>query len=427
MKTEATAARSSNTGPDSQTGFSIGVDWVTYTHDQLHTGREVKDIIGFIESIANDQVDFCSDRPRYDNHKQWLGSGVSKKGLLLWYNPPRSSEDLLIKSRDGNLISHPGLLPMPHEPVRPWDAEWIQAQLPSYAALEYTDDRPTVYDPETGQAHQHHGYSIVPAEGCVSVPGELRISMSARYLDNVSMTQLAAYLNVVKECYGLRCSRFDIALDDHEKRFPLELVEQARCDRNYFNVRKSSVVLCYDVAANTQGMTVYFGSRQSEALMRVYDKTVESKGERIGNRWETEFKGKKADKALREWLSAMADDERKASSLLVDMVFGTVDFRDRSKGDKNRKRCPRLKWFDEMCKMLSAVPVRLRIPRPKISLQRSLDYVKKSVAPTLASIHKALGSEFPEWLSKQIEDGNRRMTLVRRKMSEDVDISQLYY
>ena len=378
IEQQAVKTRVSNTGSDSQTGFSIGVDWLTYTHDNLRSGDEVKDVISTLETLAGDQIDFSTQRSRHDNHKFWAGSGRSQKGLLLWYNPPRSSEDLLLKSLDGNLISHPGLLPAPHHPVPDFAAEYIREQLPDHAQLHYDPGAGKCYDPNDGSEYDHHGYSITASDdGAIEKPGELRVSMSARYLDHVSMTQIAAYLTVVSGVYGLRCSRFDVALDDHEKQIPLALVEQARRNRNYFNVRSTSVVNSDDTVKNTQGQTIYFGSRQSDAFMRCYDKTVESKGKRIGNRWETEFHDKKADRYLKEWLSAMESDERTASKLLVSMVLGTVDFRDRTKGgkgrEKNRERCAVLPWFDEMCKMLKSIPVRLRIARPQQSLQRTVD------------------------------------------------------
>ena len=130
---------------------------------------------------------------------------------------------------------------------------------------------------------------------------------------------------------------------------------------------------------------------------------------------------------LHEWLAAMGDDERHANKLLVDFVLGTVDFRDRSKGDKNRKRNPVLSWFKEMCERLEASPVRLRIPRPKISLQRTVDYLKKSAAPSIASLKQALGSGFRGFIDDLARDGDRRMTNVRRKITEDADISKLCY
>jgi phage replication initiation protein len=329
---------------------------------------------------------------------------------------------------DGNLVSHPGLLPLGHLPVTDSAAEYISSQLPDYARLQYDATPASAFDPNDGSEYLHHGYSIVAADGAaVDKPGELRVSMSGRYLDNVDMTALAAYLLIVRESYGLRCSRVDVALDDHEKRFPLELVEKARCDRHYFNVRSTSVVNSDDIYTNTQGQTVYFGSRQSDAFMRVYDKTAESKGARVGNRWEAEFKGKKADLLFSQWLSAMEDDERRAGKLLVNVVLGTVDFRDKSKGDKNRKRCPVLPWFAEMCDVLSSAPVRLRVAKPKQSLQRTVDYLKRSVAPSLACLVKAMGCEFPGYFRKLVSDGDRRMSNIRRKISEDADISQLCY
>lgn len=424
----AVKARVSNTGPDSQKGFSVGVDWLTFSLDVIKSGLEVDDILKSLETLADDQIDFSTNRPRFDNHKTWAGSGRSQNGLLLWFNPPKSAEDLLIKSLDGNLITHPGLLPAPHHPVTESAAEYIRSRLPEYAELSYDPSPVTVYDPNDGSAYQHHGYSIVAsAEGAIDSPGELRVSMSARYLDGVKMDALAAYLQTIGEGFGLRCSRMDVALDDHEKQIPLSVVEKARCDRNFFNVRSTAVVVSDNLTANERGQCVYFGSRQSEAFMRVYDKTVESGGVRVGNRWETEFKGKKADKCLSEWLAAMADNEQSASRLLVDLVLGTVDFRDRSKGDKNRKRCPVLTWFSEMCEMLAAIPIRLRVARPVPTMQRTVDWLKKSAAPSVASLSKLLGSRFGWFMKEWIEEGTQRMTKQRRKMVADTDPMELCY
>ena len=432
VKKVAVKTRVSNTGSDSQMGFSIGPDWLTYTHDNLRSGDEVKDIISALESLADDQIDFSESRSRSDNHKFWAGSGRSQKGLLLWYNPARSSDDLLIKSLDGNLVSHPCLLPAPHHPVPDFAAEYIRDQLPDHARLHHDPDAGKCYDPNDGSEYDHHGYSIVSSdESVIDKPGELRVTMSGKYLDYVDMVQLAGYLSIVSGVYGLRCSRFDVALDDHEKQIPLSLIEEARKCRNFFNVLTTSVVVSDDTVENTYGQTIYFGSRQSNAFMRCYDKTVESKGKRIGNRWESEFHDKKADRYLKEWLSAMESNERTASKLLVSMVLGTVDFRNRWKEgagrEKNRDRCPLLPWFDEMCRMLESVPVRLRIARPEQSLQRTVDWLKRSVAPSLASTAKALGIHFGGFLGDLIKDGEHRMTNMRRKISEDADISQLCF
>lgn len=427
-KRAAAKTRVSNTGSNSQTGFSIGVDWLTYTHDALQTGAEVDDIIRALETLAGDQIDFATNRPRLDNHKTWAGSGRSEKGLLLWFNPARSSDELLLKSVDGNLVSHPGLLPPGHHPLPEFVAENIRASLPDYAALHYDAEPVAVYDPIDGSEHQHHGYSIVAsADGAIEQPGELRVSMSARYLNNVKMDELAAYLTAIKDVYGLRCSRMDVALDDHEKRIPLELVEKARRDRNYFNVRSTSVVVSDNVTLNTRGKTIYFGSRQSEAMLRAYDKTVESKGKILGNRWEAEFHDRKANKCLADWLAAMAEDVEKANRLLKDVVIGLVDFRDRSQGDKNRLRCPLLKWFEDFCELLEAIPLRLRVARPVPSMQRTVDYLKKSVAPSLASAAKVLGVKFNWFLKDLLADGEARMTNQRRKMIADTDAMELCY
>ena len=427
-KQKAKKTRASNTGSQSQIGFSIGVDWLTYTHTQVQSGQELDDILKALATLASDQIDFCANRPCTDHHKKWAGSGCSAKQLRLWYNPPQSVDKKNAMSWDGNLLSHPNLLPPPHFPMPAEAVEYVKKQLPKYARLEHNPASVTVYDLNTGIPHKHHGYSIViDDDDVVEQSGELRVSMSARYLDHVDMSELAAYLLTVKDVYGLRCSRFDAALDDHEKQIPLSVVEQARCDRNFFNVRTTSVVVSDNITRNEIGRTMYFGSRQSEAFLRVYDKTIESRGKRIGNRWESEFKGKKADKCLHEWLAAMADDKRTANRLLVDVVLGTVDFRDKSAGDKNRKRCPPLEWFAEMCEMLSAIPVRLRVARPVPTMQRTVDWMKKSTAPSIASLKKLLGSNFNWFMNDLVADGERRMTKQRRKMVADTDVMELCF
>jgi len=80
-----------------------------------------------------------------------------------------------------------------------------------------------------------------------------------------------------------------------------------------------------------------------------------------------------------------------------------------------------------MCEMLKSLPVRLRVARPVPSMQRTVDWIKKSVAPSLASLKSVMGSSFSWFMTEQIKDGTARMTEQRRKLIADTDMMELCY
>ena len=138
--------------------------------------------------------------------------------------------------------------------------------------------------------------------------------------------------------------------------------------------------------------------------------------------------GRDLDRAriLRLWRYAESAD--RANSHMVSVVLGAVDFRNRAEdSDKNRERCLPLDWWTAMVNRLKVLPVAVRVPVVVTSVQKSVDWLKKSVASSLSSVSKVLGVDWPSFLDDLLHEGGVRMSLVRREQTESCDRSQLCY
>jgi hypothetical protein len=135
------------------------------------------------------------------------------------------------------------------------------------------------------------------------------------------------------------------------------------------------------------GHTVYMGSRTSERYLRCYRKV--GGGDDGRDRIEMECKGERAERVFDDWLGLGGDEWR-------DRAMGHLrDYVDFGRG-----------WWGEftrgvvraMCKIANA---------GRASIERSLGWVEKAVAPTLAMLAEAFGGDM-EWLYRLLMIGGSR-------------------
>lgn len=257
-------------------------------------------------------------------------------------------------------------------------------------------------------------------------PAQLKIAMSGSTLAKIKLMELAEWLRVAGENRELDCTRIDLALDDHNKIIKMGKIADAREKGNFFNCSYSErVTSCR--RGEIEGVTIYFGSRASDKRLRIYDKTIESKGATLGNRWEAQFRRGAAYEVFSVWLKACEMGERTTARVLQNIVLGLIDFRSRDNDDPNRSRCPRLAWFEAMLSILSSEPARISVTKVEQSLQKSIDWIKRSVGSTLASLRAVLGTEYASFIDRAATEGGERLSITRRLMMERADKRELLY
>lgn len=264
------------------------------------------------------------------------------------------------------------------------------------------------------------------ASGGELIPAQLKIAMSGRVMAGIDPQKLYRWLLTRAAQNELDCTRIDISLDDRDRCVEMWQITDASLHGDFFNAQYSQIANG-GKRGQDRGVTVYFGAPSSSRRLRIYDKMVESKGKIKGIRWEVEFRKKLAKEALIQWLGEMSNGTEKVICWCKNVVAGAVDFRERSSDDPNRDRCPTLKWFAKFKQQLFATATVIRAPRVEQTLQKSIDWIIKSVAPSLACLRSVLAEDFSKFLNETINNGGERLTNVRRKLLERTKRETLCY
>lgn len=257
-------------------------------------------------------------------------------------------------------------------------------------------------------------------------PAQLKIALPGSVMKAVDQAALAQWLIGRAAANQLDCSRIDVCMDDRDKTVELASVLAAKWSGDFFNAVHSSYQAS-NKRGEAVGETIYFGHQSSSRRLRVYNKTVESDGFIQGNRWEVQFKNKLATETLYQWLEAIDTSIDTAMRWVKNVILGAIDFRDRSATDPNRARCKRLSWFQSFIDILKGSPIVIRAAIVEPSLQRSVDWIIKAVAPSLYSIKAVIGRDFQDFIDGVLTDGSNRLSNVRRKIIEATDKQQLCY
>jgi phage replication initiation protein len=159
----------------------------------------------------------------------------------------------------------------------------------------------------------------------------------------------------------------------------------------------------------TLGDTIYFGSPQSQTLLRVYDKRLELLAKKHPDsdaywiRWELEFKQDRAQLCAKFLVNLNEGDWKES---VVGLLRSYVDFRDttRDAEDEEQARASRLPWYEALTNGFTAA--RLTKTQAEPDEERAKQWIVRSVAPMLAAICALPKGQ--EWMEGTIAEGADR-------------------
>lgn len=239
--------------------------------------------------------------------------------------------------------------------------------------------------------------------------------------------RLAALVNRL----GFSVTRIDIAADDYGRVVTpgvvADLVRRGKRDpsqRHHHGFREFE----YMESSSKKGIgeTAYLGKRGGRKLLRCYDAQMVHDIQAI--RWELQLREFKANYVATEFVRRfdegkyrdkdnVRDNERWTKDMvehLLNIVFSSVDFRIPRGKEKNVERLERVSWWGELCRSITE---RVRVPLPKRtqSLKKSMDWLYRSVAPSLAVWCASLGPDrfYNDFLQAIVSDGRRRLNDVQ--------------
>jgi DNA relaxase NicK len=203
---------------------------------------------------------------------------------------------------------------------------------------------------------------------------------------------------------GVRCTRFDWAIDDWSRSLPLDSIEEACAVGNYTGARTYRIIRSAGRQQQKLGRSIYFGSPQSDKQVRIYDKEVESGGEVPTIRYEVQWRDELAHHAFSQYFSQSLSPDNIGG--LSNLALGAIGFIDRI--SEVAARCPLLSWWADFLELLSASPVKLSVRRIQPMVSSKWRWMERQVAGTVALLTACCGFD---------DTFNRLERLVREKLA----------
>lgn len=227
-------------------------------------------------------------------------------------------------------------------------------------------------------------------------------------LSDFSNTVMVEFLTQIRRIGWL--TRLDLAVDDFGgEYFSVEaLRELLNCQQVVSRFRRYRDVYESTLTGEATGHTLYLGSRQSEVMLRIYDKQLEQnqKSEKEEDkitepwvRWELELKNDRANIAS-DWLIQRKSLGEVVTEILNNYVRVIVV------DDSNRSRCSSHPVWEKFINTIHRLS--LYVEKAATTIEEKRQWVVRSVLPTLAGIIIADNGRF-DIITKHFDDAVIRM------------------
>ncbi|QBG46549.1 hypothetical protein EGM51_03740 [Verrucomicrobia bacterium S94] len=214
---------------------------------------------------------------------------------------------------------------------------------------------------------------------------------------------LRRFLRDLSVKFWFKCSRIDLAFDDFEKIITPEEVNEYAEQGFYKGFRKHKYIGGTKRNGELTDSGVYFGTRGKDGggkFLRFYRKDIESKGEINAFRWEVEFTKKKANSVYFDLAMSLSLEDLATKIALF--IGGAIDFAERGNSGKFNK-VDRLAFWEQILHHLGAAV--FHSPQDEGSIEKSMDWVERSVTPSLEKIRTAIGDDvYYQWLFELMQD-----------------------
>jgi DNA relaxase NicK len=195
----------------------------------------------------------------------------------------------------------------------------------------------------------------------------------------------------------------DVALDDRAAGVSIAQVKQAvDAGQAVTRSQKFQVLAGSSLrSGSSTGDTLYFGSRESQTMLRVYDKRLEleQKGREeakdYGVRWELELKKDRAQACAKALLTLPPEDWRE---FLVGVLRSYVDFRETTRDAEpwEKYRAPLLAWWASLTEGFTRC--RLVVEKVQQTMDEVCQWLGQSISAMLALAYFHRGESFLQQL-----------------------------
>lgn len=406
----------SNTGLNSQSSFVSTVDWLDFIVRDIQSGSDVDDFLSMLSTVTSDNLPRPDGLPRFCG-EMWSRSYRSEGGIQLDYNPPISELYYPASELEDQFAHVRWLNSMLPDPGTRWEkqqlcelnklgGDYYELHFCGQPVTARGDHPLLVFNSSRGKTWFKWEKK---SREVIAKPGKLRVSISGSSMKRCDISALMTWLAIQRDTYQIECTRLDLALDDMRRQTKREDIDAAVNAGNYAGVVVANPHVPRHLG-KIKGWTYYFGSTQSDSMMRIYDKFHESKGENPAIRWELQLRRDKANSAFIKLLLLSNGTPSESAQFIASTVLGEVSFVDRSTGDKNLSRCSILPWFQQLIEVTTE-PIKLRVKKETTTLQRSINYVAKVARKVFAKMEILVGYEdVCEFVGGLIDEGHCRLT-----------------
>jgi len=238
--------------------------------------------------------------------------------------------------------------------------------------------------------------------GAPRKPKEVHVDLSAGIVSTWEESKIRRVLAWIF-ARGGHVTRMDVALDDRVAGVSIAQIKQAvDAGQAVTRSQKFQVIAGSSLRSGTStGDTLYFGSRESQTMLRVYDKRLEleQKGREeakdYGVRWELELKKDRAQACAKALLTLPPEDWRE---FLVGVLRSYVDFRETTRDAEpwEKYRAPLLAWWASLTEGFTRC--RLVVEKVQQTLDEVCQWLGQSISAMLALAYFHRGESFLQQL-----------------------------